>query len=64
MSRELIITYDKSNEDVPVLCVAESTFISSRVLNLITGDAADALFKTLTGENKIHWLNKEEKTEC
>lgn len=64
MNKELTITYEKSNEDIPVLCVSENTFLNVRIINMITGDAADALFKTLTGENKIHWLNKEEKTEC
>ncbi len=52
MTRTLTITYDKSNEDIPVLCVTENNFLSVSVLNIFTGEKAEKLYKELTGQNK------------
>ncbi len=53
MSRTLTITYDKSNEDTPVLCVAENGFLSmtTNVIKIFTGERAEQLYKELTGQN-------------
>lgn len=53
MSRTLTITYDKSNEDTPVLCVSENGFLSmtTNVIKIFTGERAEQLYKELTGQN-------------
>lgn len=53
MSRTLTITYDKSNEDTPVLCVSENGFLSmtTNVIKIFTGERAEWLYKELTGQN-------------
>ena len=51
MIRTLTITYDKSNEDVPVMCVAESNLFSITVIKMFTGEKAEQLYKELTGQN-------------
>lgn len=64
MSRTLTITYDKSNEDIPTLCVAESNFlsISISVIKIFTGEKAESLYKELTGQNVVVELKGEQ--EC
>lgn len=53
MTRTLTITYDKSNEDIPVMCVAESNLFSITVIKMVTGERAEQLYKELTGQNVI-----------
>ena len=53
MNRTLTITYEKSNEDIPVMCVAESGIFSTTVLKMFTGEKAERLYKELTGQNVI-----------
>lgn len=60
MIRTLTITYDKSNEDVPVLCVAESNLFSVAVIKTFTGEMAEQLYKQLTGRNVIVKVESEE----
>jgi len=60
MTRTLTITYDKSNEDTPVLCVAESNLFSISVLKMFTGERAEQLYKELTGQNVIVKVEGEE----
>ena len=61
MSRTLTITYDKSNEDMPVMCVAENNFLSITVIKMFTGKKAENLFKELTGQNVIVKVESEDK---
>ena len=60
MSRTLTITYDKSNEDIPTLCVSESGFFSTSVIRVFTGEKAESLYKELTGQNVIIKVESEE----
>jgi hypothetical protein len=60
MNRTLTITYDKSNEDVPVMCVSESNFFGVTVIKMFTGKKAENLFKELTGQNVIVKVESEE----
>ena len=53
MIRTLTITYEKSNDDMPIMCVAESDVSSSTVMNMITGEKAEQLLKELTEWNMI-----------
>ena len=53
MIRTLTITYDKSNEDIPVMCVAENNLLSISVVKMFTGEKAEQLYKELTGQNVI-----------
>lgn len=55
MARTLTITYDKSNEDTPVLCVAESDIFSMRIIirKIFTGEKAEQLYNELIGQNVI-----------
>lgn len=53
MTRTLTITYDKSNEDVPVMCVGESNLFSISILKVFTGERAEQLYKELTGQNVV-----------
>ena len=50
MTRTLTITYDKSNEDTPVLCVAESDIFSMRIIvrKIFTGEKAEQLYNEIT----------------
>lgn len=61
MNRTLTITYDKSNEDTPVLCVAENNFLSITVLKIFTGEKAENLYKELTGQNVVVRVESEEE---
>jgi hypothetical protein len=51
MNRTLTITYEKSNEDIPVLCVVESSIFTNAVIKTFTGEKAEHLYKELTGQN-------------
>ena len=59
MIRTLTITYDKSNEDLPVMCVAENNLFSIAVIKMFTGEKAEWLYKELTGQNVIVKLEGE-----
>ena len=61
MIRTLTITYEKSNEDIPVLCVVESDIPSSTVMKMITGERAEQLFEELTEWNVIINAESENK---
>ena len=61
MTRTLTITYDKSSEDIPVMCVADSNaFFSITVIKMFTGEKAEQLYKELTGQNVIVKVESEE----
>lgn len=63
MTRTLTITYDKSNKDIPVMCVAESCIFSSSisVKRVFTGERAEQLYNELTGQNVIVKVENEEE---
>lgn len=53
MSEKLIVTYDKSQEDVPVLVVGREGYgfgfnSSLDVVKVITGDKAEQMYRNLT----------------
>ena len=54
MTKILTISYEKSNEDIPVMCVAESDLLSTTttVVKMFTGKKAEQLYKELTGVRK------------
>lgn len=52
---------DKSNEDLPVMCVAESNLFSITVIKMFTGEKAEQLYKELTGQNVV--VKTESKEE-
>ncbi len=62
MNRTLTITYDKSNEDISTLCVAECGFLSMTpsIIKIFTGEKAERLYKELTGQNVIIKVESEE----
>lgn len=60
MTRTLTLTYDKSNEDVPVLCVAENNFYSITILKIFTGERAEQFYKELTGQNVVFKVESED----
>jgi hypothetical protein len=60
MYRTLTISYEKSNEDVPVLCVIENNLFSNVVIRTFTGEKAEQLYKELTGQNVIVKVKSEE----
>ena len=60
MTRTLTITYEKSNEDIPVICVAENNFFSVTVVKMFTGEKAEQLYKELTGQNVVVKVENEE----
>lgn len=61
MIKTLTITYDKSNEDLPVMCVAESNLFSITVIKMFIGEKAEQLYKELTGQNVV--VKTESKEE-
>lgn len=61
MYRTLTISYDQSNEDIPVMCVTESSVFSVAVIKMFTGEKAEQLYKELTGQNVVIKLEGEEK---
>jgi len=63
MNRTLTITYEKSNEDVPVMCVLESNIFSNAVIRVFTGEKAEQLYKELTGQNVIVKVKSEKNEE-
>ena len=58
MNRTLTITYEKSSEDIPVLCVLENNIFSNAVIKVFTGEKAEQLYKELTGQNVIVKVKK------
>ena len=63
MIRTLTITYDKSNEDTPVMCVSASNLFSIEVIKIFTGEKAEQLYKELTGQNVFVKIESENKNE-
>ena len=61
MTRTLTVTYDKSNENLPVMCIAENNLFSITVIKMFTGERAEQLYKELTGQNVIIKADKEDK---
>ena len=59
MTRTLTITYEKSNEDIPVMCVAENNLFSVTVVKMFTGEKAERLYKELTGQNVVINIESE-----
>ncbi len=54
MSRTLTISFDKSDEDVSVMCVVDAPYFGTvNVINMITGEKAERLYNELTGQNVI-----------
>lgn len=49
-----IVTFDKSNEDIPTLIVARETFLSITpgmdIIRVITGPEAEKLWNVLSGK--------------
>ena len=60
MARTLTITYEKSNEDIPAMCVAENNLFSVIVVKMFTGEKAERLYKELTGQNVVINVENEE----
>lgn len=56
MTGKLIVTFDKSQEDIPTLVVAKEGWNilspSMEVINMITGEKAENIWSELTRENK------------
>ena len=52
MIRTLIITYEKSNKDIPVMYIEESGLLSTKPSKIFTftGKKAEQLYKELTGQ--------------
>ena len=61
MRRTLTITYEKSNEDIPVMCVAENGLFFNGVVKMFTGEKAEQLYKELTGQNVIVKVEEEDQ---
>ena len=55
MTRTLMLTYDKTNEDKSVLGVSECDLFSMNITirNIFTGERAEQLYNELTGQNVI-----------
>lgn len=64
-NRMLLVSYGKSNEDIPVLTVAENALAGTVILNNVTGDKATELYKQLIDDNKKdnNSDDEEDKTE-
>ncbi|MBE5846224.1 MAG: hypothetical protein E7300_00930 [Lachnospiraceae bacterium] len=60
MTRTLTITYEESNEDISVMCVAESDSLFYTPIKIFTGEKAEQLYKELTGQNVIIKVESEE----
>lgn len=50
MTKTLTITYEKSSEDISVMCVAENNSSSITVVKMFTGEKAEELYQELTGQ--------------
>ena len=61
MIRTLTITYDKSDEDTPVMCVSESNLFSIAVIKMFVGEKAEQLFKELIGQSAVIKVVKSEE---
>lgn len=59
MTRILTITYDKSDEDIPVMCVGENNLWSSTIIKMFTGEKAEQLYQELTGQNVVIKVESE-----
>ena len=59
MVRTLTITYEKSNEDIPVMCVIENNLFSTTFIRTFTGERAEQLYKELTEQNVIVNIKSE-----
>ena len=69
MTRTLTITYEKSNEDISVMCVAESSLFSITVIKMFTGEDMQMPDDIPEGEEMMDFniedflkINKKEKT--
>lgn len=60
MTRILMITYDKSDKDIPVMCVGENNLFSTTIIKVFTGEKAEQLYKELTGQNVVVKVESEE----
>jgi hypothetical protein len=60
MTRTLTITYEKSNENISVMCVAENNLSAVTVVKMFTDEKAEQLYKELTGQNVIVKVESEE----
>lgn len=51
MVKTLVITYETSNEHIPIMCVEESSLLSNKCSRsfIFTGKKAEQLYKELTG---------------
>lgn len=63
MNTKYYFTFDKSNEDIPVLVVFEDNGWalmgpSSKVVNIFTGDEAERIWKTLTTKAIVEYKEK------
>lgn len=54
MIKTLMITYEKSNKDTPVMYIEESGLFTSTPQKVLihTGEKAERLYKELTGQTK------------
>ena len=59
--RTLTITYDKSDEDVAVLCVTEDGIFSRQVIKIFTGEKAEDLYTELTQPKAYVKVESEDK---
>lgn len=53
MKRKLTINYEKSNEDIPVLCVLVDNLFNTEIIRTFTGLEAEQLFNKLTGKDVV-----------
>ena len=60
MIRTLTITYEKSNEDIPVMCILENNIFSNAVIKIFTGEKAEQLYKEITWQNVIVKVKSED----
>ena len=53
--------YDESDEEIPVMCVAESDLFSTKIIKMFAGEKAERLYKALTGQNMVIKVESEDK---
>lgn len=62
-----MVTFDKSNEDIPTLVVARESFFAFApgmdVIKVITGDKAVRVWNDLTGQEDIKAESEPQETE-
>ena len=56
----LTVTYEKSDQGIPVMCVAESNLLSISIIKMFTGAKAERLYKELIGQNVVAEVKSEE----